>query len=133
MTFIARWWEAAILAFMAPFVKIKQDNFRLNHTIEMDKVAVQNRHIETILDSQKDLAKSMQQMMENNNSVIKEWLEGFHKLPTNGPNKAPAVNDDERMWRLEMENMFKQRGKSLTENMSPYEIEALIQNEFNSL
>jgi hypothetical protein len=120
-------------AVLAPFVKVQEDKLRLLHVIEMDKIAVQQRHIETILDSQKDLAHSMKEMMEDNNSVIKDWLEGFHRLPTSTPAKAPPVNDDERMWKLEMQALAKEFGRDLTANMSPYEMEAVIQQGFSGL
>jgi hypothetical protein len=64
---------------------------------------------------------------------LREWLEGFHKLPVNSPVAAPPVNDDERLWRMEMQELAREAGKNLTENMSPYEIEAVIREGFNVL
>lgn len=132
MTCIANLWESFVLALLKPFIKAKQDAMKLAHTIEMDRVASQQRHVETILDSQKELAHQMREMNESNTAVIREWLEGFHKIPTQ-PIKSSPVNNDERMWRLEMEELARQAGKQLTQDMSPYEIEAIIKDGFGSL
>jgi len=131
MTFIAEWWDSFVTALLAPFSKLKEDKLRLLHTIEMDKMLAQQRHTETILDSQKDLANSLKGMMEDNNSVIKDWLEGFHKLPVGSAAKAPPVNNDERMWQLEMQELAKEMGHNLHNEMSPYELEAIVRRGFD--
>lgn len=132
MTSIANLWSAVVAAFLAPFIKAKQDHLKLLHAIDVDRQASQQRQLESILDSQKDLVKEMHLTVSDTTSVLKEWLEGFHKLPV-GTGTAPPVNNDERMWRLEMESLAKERGKMLTQDMSPFEIEALISNGFKDL
>jgi hypothetical protein len=132
MTSIANLWSRFIAAFLAPFVKVKQDHLKLLHAIESDKQSAQQRHLETILDSQANLVKEMNHTVSETSGVLKDWLEGFHKLPT-GTGVAPPVNNDERMWRIEMESLAKERGKALTDDMSSYDIEAFITNGFKDL
>jgi hypothetical protein len=133
MTYIANLWDDFISALLKPFNRAKENKLKLAHTIEMDKLAASQRHVETILDSQKELVHQMKEMSESSNLVLREWLEGFHKLPVNSPVAAPPVNDDERLWRMEMQGLAREAGKNLTENMSPYEIEAVIREGFNVL
>lgn len=133
MTYIANLWDNLVTALLKPFVRVKENKLKLAHTIEMDRLSANQRHVETILDSQKELAHQMKEMMESNNLVIREWLEGFHRLPTTVTAKAPPVNDDERMWKLEMQELAREAGKQLTTDMSPYEIEAIIREGFNGL
>jgi hypothetical protein len=132
MTSIANWWFGFITALLSPFNKAKLDRLKLEHAIEADKMTAQQRHIEFIMDSQRDLAETMQKAMQDSNSVLREWLEGFHKIPQ-APIKAIPVNDDERMWRLEMQELAASHGKALADNMSAFDIEAFAREGFNNL
>jgi hypothetical protein len=132
MTFMAKYWDNFVTAFMKPFVRAKENRLKLLHSIESDRVAIQQRHLETVLESQHELVRHMNENVKETTSVIREWLDGFHKIGHANPS-APPVNDDERMWKLEMQELARQRGKQLTEDMSPYEMEAVIRQGFNDL
>jgi hypothetical protein len=132
MTFTTNYWDRFIAALLKPFVKIKQDNMRLQHAIETDKQAAQQRFMETVLDSNRQIIDQMNVTVAETTSVLKDWLEGFNKIPT-VQMTAPPVNDDERLWRKEMESLAREHGKNLLDTMSPYEVEAVMSDMLKGL
>lgn len=132
MTYIANMWDSLITAFMKPFVRISENRLKLLHTIETDKLDAQQRHIETIVDSQVALVTKINEGTKETTGVLREWLEGFHKF-TAVPTKAPPTNNDERMWRLEMEELARTQGVNVANDLSPYELEALVRQGFKDL
>lgn len=131
MTFITNLWDRFVTNLLRPFVRIQQDRLKLQHTIEMDKESGRERHLEAILSSQEALAREMHATVSESTAVLRDWLDGFHKIQAT-PGVAPPVNDDERMWRLEMERIGSSIGVD-TKGMASSDIEALIRQELNSL
>ena len=132
MTSMGNLWDSFITALLRPFMRARDNRLRLQHTIEVDKLAFQQRQLESVLEAQATLATTVTENVKETTAVLREWLEGFHKLPTQAISKPP-VNDEERMWRLEMEAIARERGKVLADNMSPHEIEAFIREGINGL
>jgi len=132
MTSITSWWDSFITALLKPFIRVRDAKLKLLHTIEIDKLSYQQRQLDAILEAQETLAKTMTENVKETTSVMREWLEGFHKV-SSVANAAPPVNDDERMWKLELQALAKERGAALTSNMSPYELEALVREGLHDL
>jgi exonuclease V gamma subunit len=128
MTSIANFYDNFITALLRPFVRVKENRLKLEHTIEMDKQSAHERHIEAILDGQRELAGSIAKISENSNQVLREWLEGFHKIQQQ-PLAAPPVNNDERLWELEMASLKKDIGSGMT----PFDMEQFIGSSLKDL
>lgn len=106
MTFtgkIAQWWDSFITALLKPFVRVRQDNYKLKATIEMDRELATQRHIEELLQIQERLAEQNTKIVQESTSTIREWLQGLTQL--SGVNiQSPPVVDDEKQWEIEMRN-----------------------------
>lgn len=114
-------WDSFITALLKPFVRYRDEKIKLIATIEMDKQAVHDRHVEELLNIQERIAQHNTRIVQESTTVLKEWLSGLTQL-SGATIVAPPVNDDLRQWRMENK-----------EQELPDDLEAFIRQELANL